>query len=106
MNNELSHLAEHVVSVVPHGVEAQHFAVHFDELLEFVKVRDSLVYVRGSGLTSFLRVRILGHLVVRHGRVHLDTLTLQEVLHNIHSEKVNIGKQNILSLPIDSWSLC
>jgi len=43
MEDELPHLPKHLVPVIPDAVEAQHFAVHLQELTQLVKVCRSLV---------------------------------------------------------------
>ena len=80
MDNKLPHLSEHVVAVVPHGIEAQHLTVHVDELPQFVKVRGCLEGSRGGCLPSSLNVRVGGHLLKGLRGVDLKTLTLEEVL--------------------------
>ena len=80
VDDELPQLAEHAVAVVPDSVEAQHLAVHLDELSQLVVVGRRLHGLRGDRLEAALDVGVLGHLAIWHGRLHLDTLTLQEVL--------------------------
>ena len=50
MYDELPHLSEHLVSVVPDAVEFQNLAIHLKELSQLVKVSRCLVGPQLSGL--------------------------------------------------------
>ena len=73
MDHKLAHLSEHVVPVIPHTVESQHFPVHLQELTEFVEVGGRLECLQGSSTFTVVGVWVSG--AVR-GRVDLNTLAL------------------------------
>ena len=81
LNNEGSRLAVQLASVVPHGIEAQHFAVHFQELLELVEVGLCFERLQFAHFLAILDVRVLRH---RLGRVDNDALALQPFLKTMH----------------------
>ena len=73
MDNKLPHLPKHGVPVVPDAVEAQHFAVHLQELAQLVKVRRGFVGAESRGFGTAVTVGIGGAAL---GLVHLQTFTL------------------------------
>jgi len=77
MDNEWSHLPEHVVAVIPHAVEAQDFAVQLKKLLLFVEGRGCGVGAQGCGILAALNVRV-GRQVLTG--VDLQAFTLEEIL--------------------------
>ena len=50
MYDELPHLSEHFISIVPDAVELQHLAIHLQKLSQLVKVSRCLVGPQLSGL--------------------------------------------------------
>ena len=90
MDNEWSHLPEHVIAVIPHAVEAQNFAVQFKKLLLFVEGRRCGVGAQGGGILAALNVRV-GRQVLTG--VDLQAFTLEEILDsNVSNFRFNFIK--------------
>ena len=77
MQDELAQLAEHRVAIVPHAVEAQHLAVHLEELAQPVEVGRRRVGAQLGRLGAPVAVRVGG---ARLRRAHHHALARQEVL--------------------------
>ena len=93
MQDELSDFAEHLIALVPDAVEAQHFAVEFQELAQFVVVARRLRNLRRFGLFARGSVWIVGS-VLR--RIYIDTFALEILL--ITSKHSAISGQQPASL--------
>jgi len=87
VKDKLLELAEEPVSVVEHAVEAQHFAVHLEELAQFVEVGRRLGHLDSEALHALGGVRISW--AVLDGVQH-DSFTLQPVLTRTHTHSHSI----------------
>ena len=92
LNDELPLLAEHLRSIVPHGVETQDFAIHLHVLFQFIEVVLRLVGLQFRSLVSLGQIRIAGN---QFRLIDMNTFALQPFLNE--SNRGDVSHQIPLS---------
>jgi len=77
MQNELSHFAKHLITIIPDAVEPKHLAVKFQELAQLVHVTRRCCNLRYSCLLACASMRVFWKIL---WRIYLNTFTFKILL--------------------------